>query len=145
MVIDFEYFTPYLSLAGGLLIGLGALVLMMANGRVMGISGIVGGLTAFATEKSEMPWRIAFIIGTILGPFVVIMINGTPIEIRPVASGATLMVGGLIVGLGTSIGSGCTSGHGICGLARFSIRSLVAVMVFMVAAIATVAIIRHAL
>lgn len=143
MTIDFAYFTPYLSLAGGVLIGLAALVLMASNGRVMGISGILGGLTAFTTQKTELPWRMMFLIGTVLGPFVIIVMTGNPIEIRPVATGPVLMAGGLIVGLGTAIGSGCTSGHGICGLARFSVRSLAAVMVFMTTAIITVAIVRH--
>lgn len=145
MNIDFAHFTPYLSLAGGVLIGLAALALMATNGRVMGISGILAGLTAPRAEKAELGWRSAFIIGTVIGPFLVMALTGNSIEIRPVASGPVLMIGGLIVGLGTAIGSGCTSGHGICGLARFSLRSLAAVMIFMVAAVATVAVIRHLL
>ena len=143
MTIDFANFTPLMSLIGGMLIGLAALFLMAMNGRVMGISGILGGLTN--TAAKDKSWRIAFIIGTILGPFLVMMASGTTIEIRPVSGGVILMTAGLLVGLGTSIGSGCTSGHGICGLARFSTRSLAAVCIFMATAIATVALIRHVL
>ena len=143
MTIDFANFTPVMSLIGGILIGLAALFLMAMNGRVMGISGILAGLTNSANK--DRSWRIAFIIGTIIGPFIVMMFSGNPIEIRPVSGGFMLMAAGLIVGLGTSIGSGCTSGHGICGLARFSTRSLAAVCIFMATAIATVAIIRHVL
>ena len=143
MTIDYANFTPVMSLIGGVLIGFAALFLMTMNGRVMGISGILGSLTNSSTK--DRSWRIAFIIGTIIGPFLVMMATGTPIEIRPVSSGVVLMTAGLIVGLGTSIGSGCTSGHGICGLARFSTRSLAAVCIFMATAIATVAVIRHVL
>lgn len=145
MTIDFDHFTPLMSLFGGVMIGGAALILMAFSGRVMGISGILAGLTQSHQNKSEIPWRLAFILGTILGPFVVMMVTGQGIEIRPVAQGPLLMLGGLIVGLGTAIGSGCTSGHGICGLARFSTRSLAAVMTFMATAIITVALIRHIL
>jgi len=143
MQIDLEHFTPYLSLTGGVLIGLAALLLLLANGRVMGISGIVGDLISPGTEKDERSWRLAFVIGVILGPFLVMQLTGTPIEIRPAASGFWLMASGLIIGLGTAIGSGCTSGHGICGMARLSIRSIVAVMIFMASAIITVGLTRH--
>lgn len=143
MTIDFDHFTPWMSLSGGILIGLAALILMAMNGRIMGISGILGGLVNSATSSQDRPWRLAFIIGTIIGPFIVMMITGTSLAIRPVAGGVLLMTAGLLVGLGTSIGSGCTSGHGICGLARLSTRSLAAVMLFMTSAIITVAIMRH--
>ncbi len=145
MTIDFANFTPLLSLAGGVLIGLAALFLMAMNGRVMGISGILGGLINTGTAAQDRPWRLAFIVGTIAGPFVVMLITGGGIEIRPVSGGVMLMTAGLLVGLGTSIGAGCTSGHGICGLARLSVRSLAAVCIFMVAAIVTVAVVRHVL
>ena len=141
MTIDFANFTPVMSLIGGLLIGLAALFLMAMNGRVMGISGILAGLTNSANK--DRSWRIAFIIGTIIGPFIVMMFSGNPIEIRPVSGGFMLMASGLIVGLGTSIGSGCTSGHGICGLSRFSLRSLVATLSFMAAGFVTVLVTRH--
>ena len=145
MTIDFDHFTPLMSLVGGIMIGAAALILMACSGRVMGISGILSGLTQKHQNTSEIPWRLAFVIGTILGPFLVMMVTGQGIEIRPSAHGPLLMLGGLIVGLGTAIGSGCTSGHGICGLARFSTRSLAAVMMFMATAIITVALIRHVL
>jgi len=143
MQIDLEHFTPYLSLTGGILIGLAALLLLVLNGRVMGISGIVGGLVSPGAEKGERSWRLVFIAGVILGPFLIMQMTGAPIEIRPASSGFWLMASGLIIGLGTAIGSGCTSGHGICGLARLSIRSLVAVMIFMASAIITVGLTRH--
>ena len=143
MTIDYANFTPVMSLIGGVLIGFAALFLMAMNGRVMGISGILGSLTNSSTK--DRSWRIAFIIGTIIGPFLVMMATGTPIEIRPVSGGVILMTAGLIVGLGTAIGSGCTSGHGICGLARLSTRSLAAVCIFMASAIVTVGLIRHVL
>ena len=145
MTIDFDHFTPLMSLVGDIMIGAAALILMACSGRVMGISGILSGLTQKHQNRSEIPWRLAFVIGTILGPFLVMMVTGQGIEIRPSAHGPLLMLGGLIVGLGTAIGSGCTSGHGICGLARFSTRSLAAVMMFMATAIITVALIRHVL
>jgi len=143
MQIDIEHFTPLLSLMGGLLIGFAALLLLILNGRVMGISGILGGLTHIQSEPADRSWRLVFVIGLILGPFIFMQATGQAIEIRPIASGFWLMASGLIIGLGTAMGSGCTSGHGICGLARFSIRSLVAVMTFMTTAMITVGLIRH--
>lgn len=143
MQIDVAHFTPYLSLVGGILIGLAALLLLILNGRVMGISGILGGLISPGMGPGDRIWRLVFIIGVILGPFLVIEATGEAIEIRPANSGFWLMASGLIIGLGTSIGSGCTSGHGICGMARLSIRSIVAVMIFMTSAIVTVALMRH--
>ena len=145
MSIDFEHFTPLMSLIGGGLIGVAALMMMAMNGRVMGISGILAGLLKKPSSQSDFNWRLAFILGTIMGPLILIYVTGQSIEIRPVSSGITLMIAGFIVGLGTAIGSGCTSGHGICGLARLSVRSFAAVMTFMATAIMTVAIIRHLL
>lgn len=145
MSIDFEHFTPLMSLIGGGLIGFAALMMMAMNGRVMGISGILAGLLKKPSSQSDLNWRLAFILGTIIGPLILIYVTGQSIEIRPVSSGITLMIAGFIVGLGTAIGSGCTSGHGICGLARLSVRSFAAVMTFMATAIMTVAIIRHLL
>ena len=143
MTIDFNNFTPIMSLIGGIMIGGAALTLMAFSGRIMGISGILIGLTKGQHDKSERSWRMAFILGSIIGPFLVMLFTGSSIEIRPVAQGPVLMLGGLIVGLGAAIGSGCTSGHGICGLARLSKRSFIAVMVFMATAILTVSVIRH--
>lgn len=143
MIIDFNNFTPIMSLIGGIMIGGAALTLMAFSGRIMGISGILIGLTKGQHDKLERSWRMAFILGSVIGPFLVMLFTGSSIEIRPVAQGPVLMLGGLIVGLGAAIGSGCTSGHGICGLARLSKRSFIAVMVFMATAILTVAVIRH--
>ena len=143
MTLDLDHFTPFMSLIGGIMIGAAALILMVMNGRVMGVSGILAGLLARPVGASNIAWRLAFIIGTCIGPFLVMAVSGISIEIRPVAGGFMLMLGGLIVGLGTGIGSGCTSGHGICGLARLSPRSFVAVMTFMASAIITVALIQN--
>lgn len=142
MVIDFDSFTPLVSLVGGVMIGLAALLLMLAHGRVMGISGIVGGIVVPAA-KSDIGWRILFVIGVLAGPFVIMALTGAPVERTGVASGFMLPVAGFLVGLGTAIGTGCTSGHGICGLARLSVRSAAAVGMFMTTAIITVYVVRH--
>ncbi len=131
MSIDFQNFTPYASLIGGVMIGLAALLLMLAHGRVMGVSGILGGIV-MPSGKSDIGWRVLFI-----------HLLDRPVDIMSAASGMILPVAGFIVGLGTAIGSGCTSGHGICGLARLSPRSLVAVGAFMATGIATVFLVRH--
>ena len=142
MEIDYSGFTPLASLIGGAMIGFAALLLMAANGRVMGVSGILSGIIR-PDNAGDVSWRILFVIGAIIGPFIVWLIQGEPIAIQPVASGLMLPIAGFFVGIGTAIGAGCTSGHGICGLARLSIRSLVAVASFMVSAIVVVYIIRH--
>jgi len=142
MTIDFDAFTPLASLAGGIMIGIAALMLMALHGRVMGISGILGGIVKPA-NAGDVSWRVLFLAGTLLGPLVVMLVMGDGIEMVPVASGLMLPVAGFVVGLGTAIGSGCTSGHGICGLARLSVRSMTAVGTFMVTAIITVYVIRH--
>lgn len=144
MVIDVESFTPLASLAGGVMIGVAALLLMLVHGRVMGVSGILGGLIV-PSDKSDVRWRVLFVIGVLAGPFAIMSLTGAPVERTPVASGFTLPIAGFLVGLGTAIGAGCTSGHGICGLARLSIRSAVAVGMFMGTAIVTVYIVRHML
>lgn len=142
MVIDFDSFTPLASLVGGVMIGVAALLLMLAHGRVMGISGILGGLVVPA-DKSDVRWRILFVLGVLAGPFAIMALTGAPVERTSVASGFTLPIAGFLVGLGTAIGAGCTSGHGICGLARLSPRSAVAVGTFMASAIITVYVVRH--
>ena len=142
MSIDFQNFTPYASLIGGVMIGLAALLLMLTQGRVMGVSGILGGIV-MPSDKSDIRWRVLFVIGMLTGPFAVIDLLDRPVDIMPAASGMILPVAGFIVGLGTAIGSGCTSGHGICGLARLSPRSLVAVGTFIATGIATVFLVRH--
>ena len=144
MSIDFQNFTPYASLIGGVMIGLAALLLMLAHGRVMGVSGILGGIV-MPSGKSDIGWRILFVIGMLAGPFAVIHLLDRPVDIMPAASSMILPVAGFIVGLGTAIGSGCTSGHGICGLARLSPRSVAAVGAFMATGIATVFLVRHVL
>ena len=132
-------FTPVASFAGGAMIGLAALVLMLLNGRVMGMSGILSGLLV---KRPDWAWRLAFVIGVIVGPLIFIGLTGASVERQAVMSGPLLYVAAFLVGLGTAVGSGCTSGHGICGLSRFSLRSLAAVMAFMVSAVITVALVR---
>ena len=142
MTIDFASFTPMASLVGGVMIGVAALLLMLLHGRVMGISGILGGIVRPAA-RDDVPWRLLFVVGALLGPLAVIYLVGRPVDVVPVASGLVLPVAGFLVGLGTAIGSGCTSGHGICGLARLSMRSAAAVGMFMITAVITVYIVRH--
>ena len=142
MTIDFASFTPMASLVGGVMIGVAALLLMLLHGRVMGISGILGGIVRPAA-RDDVPWRLLFVAGALLGPLAVIYLVGRPVDVVPVASGLVLPVAGFLVGLGTAIGSGCTSGHGICGLARLSMRSAAAVGMFMITALLTVYIVRH--
>ena len=142
MTIDFASFTPMASLVGGVMIGVAALLLMLLHGRVMGISGILGGIVRPAA-RDDVPWRLLFVAGALLGPLAVISLVGRPVDVVPVASGVVLPVAGFLVGLGTAIGSGCTSGHGICGLARLSMRSAAAVGMFMITAVVTVYIVRH--
>ena len=142
MAIDFDSFTPLASLAGGVMIGVAALLLMLTHGRVLGVSGILGGLIV-PSDKSDIRWRLLFVIGVLTGPFLVMALTGAPVERASVASGFTLPIAGFLVGLGTAVGAGCTSGHGICGLARLSVRSAVAVGMFMTTAIITVYVVRH--
>ncbi|MGB1758873.1 MAG: YeeE/YedE family protein [Candidatus Puniceispirillaceae bacterium] len=139
MEIAWAEFTPVASFAGGVMIGVAALFLMLLNGRVMGMSGILSGLLV---KRPDWAWRFAFVIGVIVGPLLFMGLTGAPVERQAVMSGPLLYVAAFLVGLGTAVGSGCTSGHGICGLSRFSLRSLAAVMAFMVSAVTTVALIR---
>ena len=135
-------FTPFASFAGGMLIGLSAVLLMLVLGRIAGMTGIVSGLLPPLT--SDFAWKACFIAGAIGAPLVFTLLGGTTGFDVPVPVGA-LVIGGLITGIGVTFGSGCTSGHGVCGLARFSPRSAVAVVTFMGFAIITVFIIRHVL
>ena len=135
-------FTPFLSFGGGLAIGLGAVLLMLGLGRILGATGILSGLV-FADNKSEFAWRAAMVIGMVLAPGLIFAATGTMPAVNVPVSPAMIAVGGMIVGLGASLGSGCTSGHGVCGLSRLSVRSLVAVPTFMATAAITVFIIRH--
>ena len=136
-----ENFTPWSALTGGAMIGLSALILMLGIGRIAGISGIVGGL--LRPDRRELPWRGAFAVGLVLGPLLYVTVSGAPVALEISGDFAVLVTGGLLVGFGTRLGSGCTSGHGVCGLARLSPRSLVATVVFLVAAGLVVFATRH--
>jgi uncharacterized membrane protein YedE/YeeE len=138
MTIDWSHFTPWSSLAGGMLIGVAAALLVLLNGRVAGVSGIVGGL--LVPRAGDIGWRLAFVGGLLVAPAVMAFYAVSP---RIDAGFGTLALAGLLVGAGTSYGSGCTSGHGVCGLSRLSPRSLVATAAFMAAGIATVLVTRH--
>lgn len=140
MAIDWIHFTPWTSLAGGLLIGLAASAFVLLNGRIAGISGILGGLLRPA--QGDIAWRIAFIAGLVGAPLAYGWFVVLP-EVRIEAGDTALVAAGLLVGLGTRYGSGCTSGHGVCGLSRLSPRSLVATLSFMLAGFVTVYVVRH--
>lgn len=142
MNIDWNAFTPYTSLAGGVLIGLAAAMFVLLNGRIAGISGILGGL--LAPGKGDVAWRLAFLLGLVASPVVYALFWAVPAP-RIDAGWTTLVAAGLLVGVGTRYGSGCTSGHGVCGLSRLSPRSLAATLAFMAAGFATVFVIRHIL
>lgn len=136
-------FTPISAFIGGSLIGLSAAILLLINGRIAGISGIAGGV--IYPEKGDMDWRIVFVIGLIIGGFIY-QWSGLGVgvsHIQAVVETPMLIIAGLLVGIGTTIGTGCTSGHGICGLARRSPRSLVATLSFMASAFVTVFIVRQ--
>ena len=128
---------------GGALIGLAAVLLLVANGRIAGVSGIVGGLLARA--PGDTGWRAAFVLGLWLGAFVYCAVRGELLPVELETALPPTVAAGLLVGLGTRLGSGCTSGHGVCGIARFSRRSMVATAIFMAAGIATVFVMRHVL
>jgi hypothetical protein len=138
MTIDWTHFTPWTSLGGGMLIGLAAAMLVLLNGRIAGVSGIVGGL--LVPRRGETAWRVAFVAGLLAAPLAMGFYAVMP---RIEADFPTLIAAGLLVGIGTSYGSGCTSGHGVCGLSRLSPRSLVATAQFMVAGFVTVYLVRH--
>ena len=142
MTVNWTDFTPWTALGGGLLIGLAAALFVLFNGRIAGISGIVGGLLRPA--QGERGWRIAFLLGLIAAPLVYTLAAPLP-AMRIDAGTGTLIAAGLLVGVGTRYGVGCTSGHGVCGLARGSVRSLAATLAFMGAGFATVFIVRHLL
>ncbi|HTD07007.1 YeeE/YedE family protein [Undibacterium sp.] len=142
MSIAWSHFTPYSALLGGALIGLAVAALLFFNGRVAGISGIVGGL--LRAGAGQRGWRISFVLGLIVAPLVYQLFAVLP-ESRVDASWPVLIAAGLLVGFGTRYGSGCTSGHGVCGLSRLSPRSLAATLLFMAAGSATVYVLRHLL
>lgn len=135
-------FTPFASFGGGLAIGLGAVLLMLGLGRILGATGIMSGLL-FADGRDEFSWRAAMVVGMILAPVMIYAVTGTMPAVNVPISPAMIVIGGIIVGFGASLGSGCTSGHGVCGLSRLSLRSIVAVPTFMATAAVTVFLIRH--
>ena len=136
-------FTPVSALIGGAFIGLSAVLLMLLNGRIAGISGILGNL--LRPQQGEWQWRLAFVAGLAVAPLLLSSASQVSAAVDIAAGWPALVVGGLLVGFGTRMGGGCTSGHGVCGLARFSPRSLVATLVFMAAGAAVVFVIRHIL
>ena len=138
-----ENFTPVSGLIGGLLIGLAATLLLLLNGRLSGISGIVGGL--LVSKSSDAGWRLAFVAGLLVGALAYMLATGGALLLEMQAPLPVLVAAGLLVGFGTRLGSGCTSGHGICGIARLSRRSIVATSVFFVVAILTVFLTHHVL
>ncbi len=138
--MDFAHFTPVASLVGGLLIGLAAALLWILNGRVAGISGIVGELLGPAPGEGR--WRLAFVVGLVGGGALVRLFHPSAFTV-PHGSTALLAASGVLVGFGTRLANGCTSGHGVCGISRLSPRSLAATVIFMAAGIATVYVVRH--
>jgi uncharacterized protein len=142
MSIDWNAFTPGSALAGGVLIGVAAAMFALLNGRIAGISGIVGGLLQPA--RGDIGWRAAFVLGLVGAPMIYMLFAALPTPQIDAGFGA-LIAAGLLVGIGTRYGSGCTSGHGVCGLSRLSLRSLAATLTFMGAGFATVFVMRHLL
>ncbi|KAE8437006.1 MULTISPECIES: YeeE/YedE family protein [Halomonadaceae] len=145
-----DFTASFQGLIGGVLIGLSATWLMASLGRIAGISGIIGTLIT-ERPKGDSAWRLAFVLGLVSGPVLALFIGGlgnvagAPGEVigQPTGGVPLMLVAGLLVGFGTGLGSGCTSGHGVCGLARLSVRSLVATVTFLIAAIITVFVVRH--
>lgn len=140
MSIAWQHFTPWTSLAGGMLIGLAAALLILFNGRIAGISGILGGL--LRPRSGDLGWRIAFLAGLIGTPLLYQVWQALP-PVQSDAGPPALIVAGLLVGVGVRYGAGCTSGHGVCGLSRLSPRSLAATMAFMAAGFLAVYLLRH--
>ncbi len=144
MTIDWIHFTPWLSLGGGILLGLASAAFILVNGRILGISGILGGL--LVPRLGDIGWRIAFLLGVAASPFVArLLLPVDYLEAPRIEAGfIAIAVAGLLVGFGTRYGSGCTSGHGVCGLSRLSPRSLVSTLTFMGVGFLVVYVIRHA-
>jgi uncharacterized protein len=142
MTVDWNAFTPWASLGGGALIGLAASLLLLVAGRIAGISGILGGL--LRSPGGDAAWRVAFLVGLVGAPWVWGLVS-TPASPHIDAQLPALLIAGFLVGIGTRYGSGCTSGHGVCGVSRLSVRSMVATAVFMAAGFLTVFVLRHLL
>jgi uncharacterized membrane protein YedE/YeeE len=136
-----ENFTPVSALTGGLLIGAAASLLLWLNGRIAGVSGIAWNLIARPREDAD--WRLAFLVGLVLGAILYRRLTGDGLAVVIEASWPVLILGGLLGGFGTQLGGGCTSGHGVCGIARLAPRSIVATITFMASAIVTVFVVRH--
>jgi len=136
-----EHFTPVSALIGGVLIGLAASLLWLSQARIAGISGILGGL--LRPQSGDNAWRLAFLVGLVLAPIAYRLAGGSLPAIALTASAPIVIVGGLLVGFGTRLGGGCTSGHGVCGMARLSPRSIAATLLFMASGFATVFAMRH--
>jgi hypothetical protein len=143
MTIDWNHFTPWASLAGGILLGLASALFILVNGRILGISGILGGL--LLPKGTDAGWRVAFLLGMLAAPVTLAWIAPADLITAPTidAGYEAVVIAGLLVGYGTRLGSGCTSGHGVCGLSRLSPRSLVATGSFMAAGFAIVYVMRH--
>jgi uncharacterized protein len=142
MTIAWNSFTPWSALGGGVIIGIAAAMFLLLNGRIAGISGILGGL--LRPTRGDVGWRAAFVAGLIGAPLLYAAFTALPVP-RIDASTGALVAAGLLVGVGTRYGAGCTSGHGVCGLSRLSPRSLVATLAFMGAGFATVFVMRRLL
>jgi uncharacterized membrane protein YedE/YeeE len=140
MTIDWNAFTPWPALAGGVIIGLATALFALANGRVAGISGIVGGM--LVPRRGDFAWRAAFVAGLLVAPALFALGARVP-PVTIDAGYPVLVVSGLLVGVGTRCAGGCTSGHGVCGLSQLSLRSLVATLCFMLVGVATVLVVRH--
>ena len=142
MTIDWTHFTPWGSLGGGLLLGAASALFILINGRILGISGILGGL--LAPRSGDVAWRLAFLLGMAVAPLVAAFLFPLAIAVPRIDAGYLTIAGaGLLVGFGTRLGSGCTSGHGVCGLSRLSPRSLVSTLTFMGAGFLMVYTVRH--
>lgn len=136
-------FTPYQGLAGGLLIGIASVLMLLGTGRIAGISGIYGGI--LMPVRGDVAWRLWFIGGILLGALLWPLLTGNPLPVDLQVSWPLMLLAGLLVGFGTRLGSGCTSGHGVCGIGRLAPRSMVATATFISAAVATTFVMRHVL
>lgn len=135
-------FAPIQALLGGSLIGIAAVALMALHGRVAGMTGI---LTGVILPKGDWDWRVAFLLGAIAAPVLILMLTGTSMQLQAELPSWAIVLGGLLVGIGVTFGGGCTSGHGVCGIARLSVRSTVATSTFMATTFVTVFVVRHVL
>jgi uncharacterized membrane protein YedE/YeeE len=136
-------FTPFEAILGGSLIGLASVLLMAFHGRIAGMTGILAGV--LPPIQSDWAWRVSFLVGAIVAPIGVTFFTGQPVPFENPVSLWAVIIGGVIVGIGVNFGSGCTSGHGVCGMARLSLRSIVATLIFMIVTFITVYVVRHIL